>query len=154
MNFHHKKKPKKAQAWGFDLIIAAVIFLVGVIFLYLYTINYPSGEEETLQNLQQEGELVADSLLSEGSPVYWNTSNVVRIGLLTDSKINQTKLDRFNAIPYAQAKSLFRTRNEYYIQIEETLIGPEPETPENLVKITRVVVYNNNITTMNIQIWN
>jgi len=150
----------KAQAWGFDLIIGVVIFLAGILFFYMYTVNYPTGEQEKYDGLLHEGELVSDSLLSEGSPENWNGTNVVRIGLVSDGRINNTKLGYFTALAgsnYNLTKRLFRIRNEYFVFFGDDVaggIGRPGDSAANLAKITRVTIYDNNITTMNLHIWN
>ncbi|MBU0761279.1 MAG: hypothetical protein KJ600_03370 [Nanoarchaeota archaeon] len=150
-------KANLAQAWGFDLIVAMVIFLTGIVFFYMFALNYPGGEEEKFQELQHDGELIADSLLSEGSPVDWDASNVIRIGLLSGDKINESKVGNFSALDYATAKSLFRVRNNFFVYFGDETdngIGLDSGGSENLVKLTRAVVYNNKVTTMNLHIWN
>lgn len=157
-------KNKRGQGWGFDLVAAMIIFLAGILFLYFYTINYPSATEEIFQQLHHEGELVADSLLSEGSPSNWNQNNVVRIGLLNGNKINETKLETFSHLDYNKTKYLFRINHEYYVKFQEPIsfeggiptdgIGLPPTNERNLAKITRVVIYNNEIKSLEIYAWN
>lgn len=148
---------KRAQAWGFDLIAGTMIFLAGMMLFYFYTINYSGGEGEILNVLHQEGELISDTLLSEGSPFNWDSSNVAKIGLLSGNKINETKWNYFKSLNYNSTRVLFRIRNEYYVYFDEDEsngIGLLPINPKNLVKTTRVVVYQNNITTMKVYSWN
>ncbi len=150
---------KKAQAWGFDLVVGMVIFIIGILSFYLYTTNISAGEGEIIQRLQQNGELVADSLMSEGSPADWDETNVVRIGLLSGNRLNQTKLDSFRNLAnadYNYTKILFRINNEYFIYLDEDPangIGLDGASATNLYKITRVVVYNQSGTTLNIYSW-
>lgn len=158
----------KAQAWGFDLFVALSIFVGGILFFYLYTINYSSGGEDTLSNLRSEANLIADSLFTEGAPINWTEDNVVRIGFLSNGKINQTKLDQFYDFvgsDYNQTKQLFRIKEEYYLEFQDpvmlsgspgTQIGRVPADPseyDNLIKITRVVLYENNLTAVHIYSW-
>ena len=149
---------KKGQAWGFDLVVGTIIFSVGVLSFYIYTTNI-SGGDGVLQNLQKNGELVADSLMSEGSPVDWSETNVLRIGLLSENRINQSKLNSFMVLAntdYNRTRSLFRINTEYFIFFDadqENGIGMEPSEATNLIKITRVVVYNQSVTTLNVYSW-
>lgn len=155
---------KNAQAWGFDLLTGFIIFIAGVILIYFYTINYPSAGEDAIQTLQNEGQILSETLLSEGSPPDWTSANVVRPGILSNGKINQTKLEQFALMDYSQTKSLFKIKDNYYIEFQDNItingveregIGsPPPANAENLAKITRVVIYQNNITTFSFQIWN
>ena len=160
-------KNKNAQAWGFDLMIGVMIFVGGMAMIYLYTINYPGQEEDTIQTLQNEGQLFSESILSEGSPTNWNLTNVLRPGILSNGKINQTKLELFDnltTINYNLTKSLFRLKNEYYFYFQEpvNISGTMKQTigllnstsPQNLIKITRVVIYQTNVTTLKFYLWN
>ena len=151
---------KEGQAWGFDLVIGMVIFIIGIFSFYLYTINLSGGGGEVIQQLEQNGELIADSLMSEGSPLDWNAGNVVRIGLLSEDRINQTKLDGFRTLAgadYARTKSLFRINNEYFVYLDNDFaggIGRNSAGATNLFKIARVVIYNQSVTTLNVYSWN
>ena len=63
---------KIGQAWGFDLLVASVIFFFGLLFFYFYTINYSSGTESVFYELSKEGEMISNSFLSEGAPRGWS----------------------------------------------------------------------------------
>jgi len=160
-------KPKKAQAWGTDLIIAFVIFSLGIIFFYFYSFNYSNETEEKLELLIYEGNFIADSILSPGYPDQWQESNVIEIGITTNGKINQTKLNTFYELTqnnYEKTKSIFGTRYDYYFFMEtpinSTLEGiGKPGTTStnieasNLMKITRFTIYKNKPTTAYIYIF-
>lgn len=155
----------KAQAWGFDLIIASIIFVVAIISFYLYTINYSPEKEDMAQILSYEGTLIAESILSEGFPENWDSSTVSRIGLLSQNKINETKLKQFSDLAqsdYAKTKSLFKIQNNYFITFSEeiiiseeqiSIIGAQTENPTNLIKTERIIPYENKILTISIQTW-
>ncbi|MDP4039654.1 MAG: hypothetical protein Q8P57_03690 [Candidatus Pacearchaeota archaeon] len=157
---------KKAQAWGFDLIIGSSIFIVGVILLYFYSINYVTETNEILSSLNYDGENIADNLLSSGYPENWDSENVINIGISNDNKINQTKLDRFAGIiedDYPKTKSLLNTRYDYYLNFSNQMtisgeplegIGVYPENPENIIKVTRFTIYEDKPITMDVYVWN
>ncbi len=151
-------KLKKAQAWGFDLVIGLFIFTFVIVVFYLYALNYASDTGGSFEVLSREGELVAESLLSEGSPLDWDDTNVIRIGLLSEGKINETKLERFNNLAgsdYNLTKSLFNVRHDYYVNFSEELegvqeIGQVDFDADNLVKVIRVSSYEGNPITLSI----
>lgn len=157
---------KKAQAWGFDLIAASIIFVGGIVVFYLYALNSPNQTEETLNSLNYEGDTMANTILSEGYPIDWNEDNVAYPGILSDNKIDQTKLERFYNLSiddYSKIKALFGVREEFYFYLSENFsingnqiegIGKKPSVTRNLVKITRFIVYNNKPVTFNLEIWN
>lgn len=156
---------KKSQAWGLDLIIASVIFTIAIVFFYLYTLNEPSEAQEAIESLFYDGRIIADSVLSEGYPKNWDLSNVVTTGILTNNKINETKLKNFNDLSstnYTKTKQLFSTKYNYYFFLNETIvingaevlgIGKEPVNQKNLVKITRFTIYQGKPMTAYLYIW-
>ncbi len=168
------KPLKKAQAWGFDMMIASIIFMSGIIIFYIYSLNYPKESHENLDKLFSEGDFLTESLLSEGLPADWNANNVIRIGLITENKINDTKLERFytlansqsNPAGYAKSKSLLNTRYNFFMNFSEEIIingtailekgigkSPQGEQTKNIIKITRAAIYQNKIVSLNLYIW-
>lgn len=158
-------KNKHAQAWGIDLMIASVIFTVAIVFFYFYTLNQPGEAQETIDALYYDGKIIADSILSEGYPKDWNLTNVVTTGILTNNKINETKLERFYNLSnstYAKTKTLFNTKYNYYFFLNENMIidgttiqgiGKEPLNDKNLIKITRFTVYKDKPMTAYLYVW-
>ena len=156
---------KKGQGWGFDLVIASIIFTFAIIFFYIFALNYSSGSEELLRDLAYEGQLVADNFLSEGSPSDWNETNVFKIGILSNNKINDTKLERFYNISnksYSQTKILFAINHDYYINFSDSInisgeikpyIGSYSPDVKNLIRISRLSVYKNRPVSISINVW-
>lgn len=159
------KKMKKAQAWGFDLFMALIIFTSGIIAFYLYALNMPSEAENIIDTMNYQGNAISNSLLSEGYPLNWNENDVTNIGILSNDRINQTKLEKFSSLSsanYVRTKFLFNTRYEYYVSLSENFIingnevegiGNKPTSPKNLIKITRITIYNNKPVTFNLEVW-
>jgi hypothetical protein len=163
-------KSKEGQAWGVDLMIAMIIFSIGIIFFLLYSFNNSNSSKEHYEVIYYEGKSISDKLLSEGYPNDWNSSNVLMIGLTTDNKIDQNKLEEFYKISqsnYSKTKEMFGTRYDYYVSIENNLTINSTEmpgfgkpgvniteiNPENLIKIERVSIYKNKPVVVLIYIW-
>lgn len=141
---------RRAQAWGTDLVLAVAIFSVSLIAVYFYAINDSSESEEVMNSLFYDGSKISDMILSEGYPSDWDGANVLQIGVVTGGKINQTKLEKFKTLDYQRTKILFNTQYEYYFFVDnfvsETSVGDiSYENSKNLIKITRIVVYNDTI---------
>lgn len=161
---------KRAQFWGTDLTVAFIIFALGIVTFYLYSFNYSNEAEDTLQILQSEGDIISEILLSTGSPENWDTSNVIQIGLTTNGKINQTKLEYFYELTsnnYENAKQELNTKYNFYFFVDEQFevnsnyidgIG-EPNTNRthingnNIIKTTRFTIYKNKPTTATLYIF-
>jgi len=158
-------KSKKAQAWGFDIITAMGIFIFGLTIFFLYTINYPNNEEEKLDELLYEGNIVADSLLSTGFPENWTISSVSRIGLLTNSSIDQNKLEQFYTISsteYQRTISMFGIKYNYFVNFSDSItisgqpisgIGLFSQSPQNNIKISRISIYEGKPVTVEVYVW-
>ncbi|MFH1425566.1 MAG: hypothetical protein ABIG28_02435 [archaeon] len=156
---------KRGQAWGFDLIVAVVIFLAGMMLFFLYALNFSSERDEVFDVLSYEGKIIGDSLLSEGFPVDWDSGNVVTIGILSDGKVNDTKLLEFYNLAegdYNRTKKMFNVLNDYYVFFEEPIVvegttidgvGVQESDQKNLVRVSRVAVQGNKIKNLNIYVW-
>ncbi|MBI2047116.1 hypothetical protein HYT26_03065 [Candidatus Pacearchaeota archaeon] len=168
-------KNKKSQVWGLDLIIASIIFMAGIIVFYLYAINFSTEAEESLDTLFNDGNFISNVLLSEGVPAGWSGSNVSSPGLVSQSKINETKLEGFYSLvgsDYQKSKRMLNTKFDFYVYFTEKMsinssiidgIGKsgvnrtnilESESLQNIVKIERFTIYNNKPTQLNVYVWN
>jgi hypothetical protein len=165
-------KSCRAQAWGFDLLIASAIFIAGITVFYVYSLNYPTEGQDTIGELFNEGNFITNSLLTPGAPEDWDEDTVIRIGILTDNKVDEVKLEKLyllanwtnNPTGYARSKSLFNIRHEYFFNFTDDItlptegsipgIGFWPETePVNLIKVSRLTIYNNKPSTLNLYVW-
>ncbi len=156
---------KRAQAWGFDLIIAAVIAISGLIIVYAYINNIAQKESPRFDDLKKDAERLAVLLLEEGIPENWTRENVVKIGITTNNKIDERKLEEFYNISqtdYSIVKKMFRINSNYFINFTEPIIinqnyvqgiGLEPVNPQQIIKATRFVVYKGKPTTIRVIIW-
>jgi len=164
---------KKAQIWGLDLVIAMIIFTIGILIFFFYTMNFASNSEETLDALFTDGNAIANFLLSEGSPNNWTALNVMTLGISSENKIDEAKLQNFYSLAsgdYAKTKKLFDTKFDYYVYFTDPLdisgnqidgIGKsginrtniEQYSFSNIVKVTRFTIYRNKPTQLNIYTW-
>ena len=130
-------KTRRGQVWGLDLVIGCIIFMVGIIVLYFYAINYFSQSDDTLERLFYEGNLASDLILSEDD-----------FGILIDGKINQSKLDQYST-NYSAKKELLGVTRDFYFSLSgqwgsSPYYGRANTTPiENRVQVVRVAIHNN-----------
>jgi len=162
--------PKRAQIWGMDLIVAVFIFTIALSFFYFYVLNDRDSAKEELDTMQHTGKRITDILLSEGSPAHWNTTYVQEIGILSQGKINQTKLEQFHNLSvadYDSTKRLFTTNYDYYFFLDQNMslpvgvlegIGKPGVTKDtidarNLLPIRRITIYENKPVGATLYIW-
>ncbi len=163
---------KRAQIWGFDILAGMALFLIGIIVFFVYSLNQPGEAQDNFELLSYDGKIIADNLMSPGYPLEWNSSNVVTLGISSEDKINETKLQKLHEIIYTEnnytiTKNIFNTQYEYYFFLEQNMtinsievegIGKPGATrnnidARNLIKITRFTVYQNKTTPLYIYIW-
>lgn len=156
---------KGGQMWGFDLMMATVIFIVAIIIFYLYTLNASEEAKANIDRLSYEGDIIADALLLEGTPKNWTNETVISPGILSKSIVNQTKLELFynlSRYDYNKTKLLLNTKYDYYIYLSESMIlngeqvsgiGKAPTNQKNLIKIERITVYKDKPIKLIIEVW-
>ncbi len=161
---------KRSQAWGIDLMVAIGIFSVAIVVFFVYSMNQTNEARDTLEDLLYDGKTISNSLLSEGSPKDWNSDNVIKLGILDEGKINNTKLERFYDLSlsdYARTKTLFKIRTDYYFFLDEEMIidgedvvgigkpgfDIEDIDEENIIKIKRFVIYNDKPVNAYFYVW-
>jgi len=149
--FLTSRKKKKGQVWGLDLVVASIIFLVGIIILYFYIINYSSQSRSLIEELSYDGNLGSDLILSEED-----------YGIVSEGKIDQTKLDEFYNIDYSLKKGELGLTNDFYFTLNSleiegspvSYVGKMNETDiGSLIKITRVTVYKDKLTKFEIFVY-
>jgi hypothetical protein len=155
---------KRAQAWGFDLMIGLTIFVIGLLAFYLFIINI-EPEKNTFKDLKNDGEKISNDLLSEGYPTQWSQDNVRTIGLISKERINETKLEYFYNLSlndYQKAKSILGTNFNFYVHFQENMtlfeksiegIGEKPINQKDSIKITRLTIYQDKPNNLYIQLW-
>ena len=132
---------KKAQAWGLDLLVASIIFVISIVVIYFYAINYVSSSSESLRGLFFEAEIASNILLSSEEN-----------GILTDWKIDKTKLEIFDSLPENEKKAVLGLSKNFYFYVEGMHIGGalneyvgilnSTET-ESQIQIVRLCIYEN-----------
>ena len=162
----------KAQVWGLDVMTGFAMFLVAMLVFFIYALNNSEESTETFELLTYDGESIADNLISEGYPKNWQTTNVQFIGLTTNNKINQSKLEELYKMiytdgDYAKTKGKFNTIYDYYFFFEENMtinsnsiegigkpgISKNNISAKNLIKITRLTIYQNKTMPLYIYTW-
>jgi len=164
----------KAQVFSLDLIIGVIIFGSAILIYYKTTTNFSDQDEALLDDLLIDAKTISSSLMSNGYPYNWSKDNVSRIGIITNNRINETKLEQFSMISYKESKKLFGTIYDYYvffmgrnnniIPFNESLEGigksgvnstniQTVENPKKLVKVTRLLIKDSDIAKMVIYLW-
>ena len=163
-------KNKHAQIWSLDLMAGMMLFLVGIMIFFTYTLNQPSEAQDNFEMLFYDGKIIADSLMSSGYPQQWNSTSAITIGITDENRINETKLKNLydiTTVDYTSTKRLFNTKYDYYFFFEENMTIDSNEVEgigkpnankdninaRNLIKITRFTVYQNKTTPLYLYLW-
>jgi len=150
--------------------MAVFIFTASMTIFFFYVLNDSSEGGENLEKLYYEGAHITNLILSEGYPTNWNSENVVEIGILTNEKINETKLERFYNLTqeeYSKTRIKFNTKYDYYFFLDRNMtinsktiegigkpgIKKSNIDAENLIKISRATIYKNKPVAAELYIW-
>ena len=142
---------KKAQAWSLDLMVAIMIFMMGISILFFYALNFQSQISSDINRLEYEANSASSLLLKNEEP-----------GILSENKINQTKLEEFYYLNYSAQKSILGLENDFYAVMQEltingtsqNYIGTQNDTAVNsIIKSSRVVIYQNKPIKFEVYVW-
>ena len=154
----------KGQILSFDFLIACSVFILAISILYVFWIHEAQkiNEIEMMNDMINKAHLVSQIWFREGTPEYWNASNVVDLGLENDHRFNQTKMDLMNtSIGYEKTKKLlgiedydifFRVYNTTNNTLFTFGLYPDKEA-ENVVKTKRIGIFNSNIVMVEVILW-
>lgn len=158
--FKKINKQKKAQVWYADFSIGLLIFIVAISGYMVYSYSETVEEKGELTELLIDAKVIASSLVSEGYPSNWTSTNVTRIGLTDgNQRIVQQKLEDFNDFSYSERGDLLGTTKDYYFYLEYlngttfNQLGLNGTNADKLVQVTRVLIYNDTFVKMTFYLW-
>mgnify|MGYP006285961181 CR=1 FL=1 len=157
---------RKGQTWVLDIFLGVGIFLFAFSLL-VKSYGEASSESDILEDMSINAKMISEMLLSEGIPVDWNSTDVRQPGLISEGRISHYKLQELKAMDYDEVRSIFRTRYDYLIDIQDSsgaslqTIGPAGVTignlpglePDNVLKMNRLSVYNSSPVRLVVVVW-
>lgn len=108
-----KKTSKKSQVWTIEFIISFLIFTAAVVLSVKSIFNIYTNEN--LRDIQRESEFVSQYLLSEGYPSDWDSGSLIRVGLTTNNRLNDSKLNNLYNLDYNMARDALGLRSNFFI---------------------------------------
>ena len=151
------------------------MFIIIVVIAGKQLINIiPSND---YNQLYDENIYFSSALLQPGYPDDWSPSNVLVPGIATSNRLDADKLDSLNSFTYDEIKSYFHLINEFvfFFEVNNTKLPIDGECnfgypiptnsttcePDfeilgynNLVKSSRLLIYNASIIEMELYSWN
>lgn len=156
---------RNSQIWLTDFIIGVLIFLIVILIFYKYAYNLNEDPNKVSIELLMDAKSISNSLITTGSPENWNQTNVSIIGLTDgNQRLVQNKLDMFANISYSSIRTYLRTSYDFYLTLEyfnktnipingSLGIGMAPNDADNLIRISRIVIYDSGLINMVVTIW-
>lgn len=164
----------RAQSFSADLIVGFLIFTIVLASYYYVLTNLSDEDEAELTRIIYDARKISADLMSEGYPANWSEEDVRKIGILSSSVINETKLNMFYELGYEEAKRKFGTNYDFYVFFigQDSSVIPlnssvegigkpgvnstninEAESPRKLAAINRITVRESNIARMVVYAW-
>lgn len=101
----------KAQTWSLDVLVAASVFIVGII-IFFYIVSY-SGDKGIIEQLSAESELIPEALISP------DVASARGITIIIGNKVDTQRLKAFINKSYDQIKNELGVRSEFCIHFED-----------------------------------
>lgn len=154
----------KGQAITLDFVTGLFIIITALIITT--TIFITNQKNSTFDETRRATITATELLMSEGYPEDWNETTIIKLGLLTNNKLNQTKLEQASNLDYEDLKTALHTKKNLYFYLKNkttiqniTACGYgdpdittnqttcEPTLPQegNVVIIERFIAHNENI---------
>lgn len=154
--------PTKAQSLSYDFFIACTIFLLFIVIIFNLS-RYSEVQISEMQKINQIT-LMSDRLsevwMRKGMPENWNQSNAIELGLLSDSRLNQTKLNYLMYIDYQEVKRKVGSGiYEFYLRIYDSnnntmfSFGLYPSDSDYISKTRRIGILNSTVIFIDTMVW-
>ncbi|MBW2990348.1 hypothetical protein KY348_01445 [Candidatus Woesearchaeota archaeon] len=114
-----KRRNKKSQVWVSDYTLSMLLFVLAVILSVKIVINSFSTNT-VFDDLKMDASKMSEILLSEGYPVDWTNETVIRPGLLTAERLNESKVVEAMNMTYTRLKPTLQTRYEFLVIFEDS----------------------------------
>jgi hypothetical protein len=164
------KCKKRGQLWSIDLVIAVIIFLMGLFFFYKFAFTTQTTQADTLNDLTLHAEIVSSFIMSPGDPADWTNETVNSLGITDGNfRLQQDKVQRFfNMMPdeYNRTRRLLSTSKHYQIRFVDNVgmpvvvgnvssigLNSTQINPESIVALTRFGFYNSQIVQVMVEVW-
>ncbi|MDI6825581.1 MAG: hypothetical protein QMD36_00050 [Candidatus Aenigmarchaeota archaeon] len=117
----------KAQMFSADFMIACSIFLLALVVVMIYWsyTNIQIKETKTINEMVDKAYTISQVWFREGTPEYWDSTDVREIGLLSDHRLNETKMNEMKKIGYNTVKEKIGAA-PYEFRFRITLVGDSP----------------------------
>ena len=164
-----------------DFFIGLFIFIVMIVFYLNYSPNLATEENVQRSKLITEGTKVSGTLLTSGFPQNWNETTVQVIGLTeNDYRLNETKFLQACNLSTEFLKQSLGVDDEFYVELQNSSgtlnisskcgfgsfftvynetsqscpkFSLGNQSPGHLMKIQRLIIYDNKIIKLQVYTW-
>ncbi|MEM5773350.1 MAG: hypothetical protein QXL86_03985 [Candidatus Aenigmatarchaeota archaeon] len=154
----------KAQALTYDFFIALSIFLAVVSLIIVHWYSSSIQMQETVEkNFALRAALASSQAwFKEGYPIYWDSENVVELGMANDGKINETKMGMLSELGYSKVVLLlnlgtYNLRYEIYNKTNDLIFlfpqNSDMSRAKNIYKIERIGILGEQPVKVRTLIW-
>ncbi|MBD3155263.1 MAG: hypothetical protein GF368_01245 [Candidatus Aenigmarchaeota archaeon] len=152
----------KGQALSYDFFISCIIFvlIITIIFSLFRYSNTQISDNQEINQITRTSQQLSELWMREGSPRDWDSSNIIDLGLMSNSRFNQTKLNQLEDIGYSEVKNIAGVGfYEFYLKIynsdNNTIFdfGLYPLDSEFISKSQRFGILNSTIVFVDTVVW-
>lgn len=109
-----RRNRRKAQVWISDYTLSFLLFTLAVLICVKIIINSFSINT-TFSELKSDAAKISETLLSEGYPPEWSIDEVIRPGILSNKRINASKVYNAMSMEYSSLKPKLQTKYDFLV---------------------------------------
>ncbi|MCX6821398.1 MAG: hypothetical protein NTW30_01335 [Candidatus Aenigmarchaeota archaeon] len=118
-------------------------------------------ETKNINEMVDKAYTISQVWFREGTPEYWNSTNVREMGLLSDHKINETKMNEMKNLGYNATREKIGA-SPYNFHFNLSLVddtsysfpfGKYPTQANNVIKVKRAGILNSSIAIIEVLLW-
>jgi hypothetical protein len=119
---------RRAQVWITDVTISIVLFTAAVLIAFNIIMNSFATQND-YERQKSDASRISEYVLSEGTPTDWNSTNMIRPGMMTGKRLNATKVRyamNLSNSSYAAIRSSMQTDYDFIVLFENSSGGIIP----------------------------
>jgi hypothetical protein len=148
------KTQRKAQVWSADFLTGILIVSLSLALALTLLIN---------TNNSKSFEDISSTLFNEGAPANWNISTITSIGIMSDGRINNTKVTAMYDMERTRLSSYLGVDKKFYIAILNNSVpiifggkdfaGYTYSQAKDVYAITRFGIYESSVVEIQTVVW-
>jgi len=152
----------KGQVISYDFIFAFGVFILVILIILIYLDQSTKNIKETknIDEIIYLSNQISEVWMREGYPNSWEPGDVVELGLMSDSRLNITKIVYLEEIGYQKVSTMLGLGDyNFYMEILDSdknsifTFGLTPNNPDFASKTRRISILDSKVVFLDTVVW-